>query len=343
LTVDPASIVSEFEWFPARLDLERGAIRFVRLTRTDHRAIPFLYDDYIGPGRERLELSLDQIEAASASTPAGPCHFIFHSAFCCSTLLAAALDIEGRAMGLKEPYSLADLGVAATEAASVRGLDRQLCALLDLLARPFGDGEAVIVKPGNAANPMIDRILDLRRSSRALLIYSPLPDFLRSIAGKGLFGRTWARSLLAARLRLPEFDDGLDPAERWLLTDLQVAAMAWLQQHAQFGRLVHERSGRVATLDSRTLLSDPGAAVLALSSLFGLGLGEKEAAEIASGPVFARNSKHEGKAFSAAERADQHARVELAHGEEISMVVRWAEAVAAHAGVKLAPGAALLP
>ncbi len=340
MTAAAASIVADFEWFPVRVDVGRGAIQFVRLTRSDHRAIPFLYDDYIGPARERRELSLDQV--ASASAPPRPCHFIFHSAFCCSTLLARALDIEGRAMGLKEPYSLADIGIAATGAASVRALDRPLSPLLTLLARPFGPGETTIVKPGNAANPMIDRILALRPQSRALLLYSPLPDFLRSIAGKGLFGRSWARLLLAARLRLPEFDDGLGDSERWPLTDLQVAALAWLQQLAQFGRLVREQPGRVATLDSQSLLADPAAALAGLSGLFDLNLTAREAATLAAGPVFARESKSQGKAFSAVERAEQQARVDQAHGEEIAMVVRWAEAVAAHAGVKLSPGAALL-
>ena len=33
-------------------------------------------------------------------------HFIFHSAFCCSTLLARAFDIEGQSIGLKEPTIL---------------------------------------------------------------------------------------------------------------------------------------------------------------------------------------------------------------------------------------------
>ena len=41
-------------------------------------------------------------------------------------------------------------------------------------------------------------------------------------------------------------------------------------------------------------------------------------------------------------RADEHARVEAAHGEEIAMVVRWAEAVAGHVGVPLRLGAPLL-
>ncbi len=340
MTADLASIVSDFEWFPLRVDVGRGVIQFVRLTRSDHRSIPFLYDDYVGLARERSELSLDQV--ATAPVPGGPCHFIFHSAFCCSTLLARALDIEGRAMGLKEPYSLADLGNAATGPASARGLDRPLGLLLALLARPFGPGETTIVKPGNAANPMIDGILALRPQSRALLLYSPLPDFLRSIAGKGLFGRSWARRLLAARLRLPEFDDGLSDSERWPLTDLQVAALAWLQQLAQFGRLVREQPGRVATLDSRSLLADPAAALAALSGLFGLNLTASEAATLASGPIFARESKSQSMAVSANERAEQHARVDQAHGEEIAKVVRWAEAVAAHAGVKLSPGAPLL-
>jgi hypothetical protein len=340
---EAGALAANFEWFPHRIDAGQEAIHFVRLTREDHRNASFISDEYIGDGRGRKALPLGQVEAALEAAPAGRCHFIFHSAFCCSTLLARALDVEGKAMGLKEPYSLADLSEAALASGSAERIGAALEPLLRLLARPFSEGEAIVVKPSNVANPLIDLLLSLRSEARALLLYSPLPDYLRSIAKKGLWGRSWARNLFASLNRKPEFDAGFTGAQLWAQTDLQVAAMAWLQQQAQFARLLREQPpGRIATLDSVTVLADPARTIAAVSGLFDLGFTPEQIGSIAGGPIFASDSKRHDKAFDASARADEHARVEIAHGEEVAMVVRWAEAVAAHVGVPLRLGSPLL-
>jgi hypothetical protein len=337
------ALAADFEWFPHRIEPGLDAIHFVRLAREDHRNASFLSDEYIGDGRGRKTLPVGQVAAAAAAAPAGRCHFIFHSAFCCSTLLARAVDLDGKSMGLKEPYSLADLSQVALASGSTERLTDVLEPLLRLLARPFSQGEAIVVKPSNVANPLIDLLLSLRTEARALLLYSPLPDYLRSIAKKGLWGRSWARNLFVSLNRKPEFDAGFTEAQRWAQTDLQVAAMAWLQQQAQFARLLRDQPpGRIATLDSVTLLADPARTLAAVSGLFGLDFTREEVGSIAAGPIFASDSKRHDKAFDASARADEHARVELAHGEEIAMVVRWAEAVAAHVGVPLRLGSPLL-
>jgi hypothetical protein len=342
--MDQASaLAADFEWFPHRIDVGRGLLHLVRLTREDHRTASFISDEYIGDGRGRRSLPLAEVAAAAAAAPAGRCHFIFHSAFCCSTLLARAVDVEGKAMGLKEPYAFADLSDAALAGGSTERVRAALDPLLRLLARPFAEGETTVVKPSNVANPLIEPMLSLRQEARALFLYSLLPDYLRSIAKKGLWGRSWARNLFASLNRKPEFDAGFTEAQRWAQTDLQVAAMAWLQQQAQFARVLREQpSGRIATLDSVTLLADPARTMAAVSGLFELGLTSAQIESIAGGPIFASDSKRHDKAFDAAARADEHARVEAAHGEEIAMVVRWAEAVAAHVGVPLRLDAPLL-
>lgn len=326
-------------WLPHRIDLRSREIGFVKLDREDHRRATFLTDEYIGADAQREAIALTEIgEVARAASP-GRCHFIFHSAFCCSTLLARAMDIPGVAMGLKEPAALMNLADAALTGSNVGGV---LPPVLDLLSRPFADGEAVVIKPTNVVNPLIDALLAARPDARALLLYSPLPGFLRSVAQKGLFGRIWARRSAASLARKPEFDPGYTPAERWEHSDLQVAALAWLQQQALFHRLSRSMPDRVATLDNETLLADPKRALAALTGLFQLDVAEDAIEAIASGPIFARNSKRHAEPFDAERRAAEHAQAELAYGEEIGMVVRWAEAVAAHVGVPMRLGATLI-
>ena len=141
-------------------------VGLVRADRDAHRAVTFLDDQLLQHSSDKKELPLQAFAPAIAQLPAAPCHFIFHSAFCCSTLLARALDVPGRSMGLKEPLVLNDLAQAALAAGTPAAVRAQLEPILSLLARPFAPGETTVIKPSNVANVLIDQILDVRPTSR---------------------------------------------------------------------------------------------------------------------------------------------------------------------------------
>jgi len=270
-------------------------------------------------------------------------HFVFHSAFCGSTLLARALDVPGIAMGLKEPAVLNDLAMARRSGVGEPRLAELLDRVLTLLARPFCVGEATVIKPGNVANCLIERCLDLRPRARALLMYSPLPTFLRSIAKKGLWGRSWSRQLFQVLRPESKIDPGYSDTELFRQTDLQIAALAWLMHQAQFAEVLRRYGGeRVRTLDGDVAVARGAEVLLATARLFELELTAAEADRIANGPVFREDSKSHVPGFDQSVRADEHAKVDAAHGEEIAMVLGWTDTVARHCSVPLALDAALL-
>lgn len=331
-----SELVANAEWLPHRLDVSRGQIQFARLSRDDHHRLTFLTDEYIGSEAPKVTVPIQEVAAASSSLPPSRCHFLFHSAFCCSTLIARALDLKGVCMGLKEPLVLQDLSDAALALGDPRRLLPHLRLITALLARPFGAGEAVVVKPTNIVNPIAEHILATVPDAKALLLYSPLPKFLRSVAAKGLFGRIWARKSLAFHGRQAAFDPGYSETERWIHTDLQVAALGWLQQQAQFAQMLAKAPfGRVMTLDSETLLNDPAAALAAMDKLFGLGVGPRGMASVATGSVFAYDSKDHTKLFDRAERGARMIEEIDFHASEIEMVVNWARRVATHFNVPI--------
>lgn len=337
------SILADPNWFPYRLDLSRNAIQFVRIDRQAHRSTTFLDEQVLALAKDQIVLGLDEIERFREAVAPADCHFVFHSAFCCSTLVARALDIPSTAMALKEPLALSDLGQAAMAARNPTKFDRTLSVLLDLLARPFSPGEKVIVKPGNVANPLIDSILRLRPDVRALFLYSPLPDFLTSVAKRGLWGRAWARKLFASLRSIPEFDAGFSSDDLWEQTDLQIAALAWLHHQAQFARLLKQQQRcRMASLASPSLLERPAAALAGIGRLFSLELDEEKWRAIAEGPVFATDSKRHHEPNDPRRRSREHAAAGDAYGEEISMVVQWTREVAVHAGVPISLPSSLL-
>jgi hypothetical protein len=335
-----AQAAGDAAWLAHRYDPGHDAVHFLPVPRAMHRASTFLIDDHLPAGLTPLVVR--RADAMAAAAPAAPIHFLFHSGYCCSTLLARAADHPGWAMGLKEPTILNDLVGWRRRGDKGPDMAEVLDNVLTLLARPFAPGEAVVVKPSTAINGLAAAMLALRPDARAVLMYAPLRTYLASIAKKGIDGRLWVRTLLTGMLDDRLVDLGFGARDYIGQTDLQVAAVGWLAQQHLYQQLVARYGpARVRTLDSATLLADPSAAVTALAALFGRPLAPAAVQEIVAGPAFGRHSKT-GEAFGVAERAAEHGEAARLHDDEIDKVAHWAASVAAAAGVSLDPPAPLL-
>jgi hypothetical protein len=334
-------LLADPDWIPHRVDVRAGAIRFVHLPRAVQRTITFLADEYLPAGTPHVDTP--SAELATRLPGAGRLHFVFHSAFCCSTLLARALDVPGRMFALKEPMALNDLASAQLARSPAPRIRELLDQTLKLLARSPTPDEAVVLKPSNLANGLLETCLELRPASCALLMYSPLRGFLRSIARRGLWGRGWARQLYQTLRPLSSLDPGYTADELFRQTDLQVAALCWLMHRAQFVRALERVDPRrVRTLESSTLLERPVESLQAVGALFGSEISAEQATAIARGPAFTENSKSFVAGFDRERRAEDHAAADAAYGAEIDMVVGWADQVARHCGLPATLAAPLL-
>ncbi|QJQ33614.1 hypothetical protein GV829_06560 [Sphingomonas lacunae] len=330
----PSFDLADSTWLAHRYDRSSDRFLFRHVPQQLHSQGPFLTDELVGdrPG--------EWIERSALAEPArhlsGPVHFIFHSAFCGSTLLARGLDRPGLAMSLSEPVLLNDI-VGIRRRAEMRGADIARLAddALHLLGRRWPDTHAVAIKPSNIVNGLIPAIMALRPESRAVLLHAPLRQFLSSVARKGLWCRLWVRELLEGLLREGAVQLGFEDRDYFRLTDLQVAAVGWLAQHAMFHRFAGQFGpAQMATLNSDLLTGRTAEVVEATGRLFALPMGAQVAAEVADGPAFTRHSKS-GQRFSAADRAAERQAAEAAHGDEIDKVEHWAHAVADRAGIAM--------
>lgn len=327
-------VAQDAQWLAHRYDPGHDAFHLRHAPRALHGRVPFLTDEYLG---ECPNMVLRRSDVMAVAPSPAPLHFIFHSAYCCSTLLAAAFDLPGVAMGLKEPVLLNDI-IGWRHGGSAAG--PQIARVLDegmrLLARPFAPEEAVIVKPSNVVNPLIPAIMGLRADASALFLHAPLEAYLASIARKGMWGRLWVRDLFGKLLREGMVTPlGIDPDDYLGLTDIQVAAVGWLAQQRQFGRLAEQLGGRVATLDSETLIARPQESISALARLFRLSLDEMAAAAIANGPVFARDAK-DGSAFAPGQRTRNAESGIALYRDELEKVLVWARKIADNIGIGMA-------
>lgn len=331
-SIDKMSIARDSLWHAHRFDAATNAFQFRRVDREAHRAAPFLTDEYLGEADRLVPVDADMLDRAEA--PRAPLHFIFHSAFCASTMALRAMDLPGVAMGLSEPMLCNDLmgwiRRGGDRRAAAQALDRSLA----LLARPFGAGEAVVVKPSNIFNPMIAACLSLRQDSRAVLLHAPLEVFLASVARKGLWCRLWARELLEGQIQDGMVQLGFETRDYFRQTDLQVAAVGWLAQHRLFHDLL-TRFGpdRLRSLDSETLVADKIGSLGALARHFGLDASDVNT-RLADQPALQKHSKF-GQEFNTADREAEARQALSAHGDELEKVGQWARAVADAHGIAL--------
>lgn len=326
------AIAGQAEWVAHRYALADDTVHFRQVPRAIHGDFPFLIDDSIGTQPAAV---MPRAEAIACAGTAAPLHFIFHSAFCASTLLCRALDRPGIAMGLSEPVILNDLvGIRRRREADARRIGELADHAMRLLERPWGAGEAVVVKPSNILNPLAAGLLTLRPQARAIVLTAPIGTFLSSVARKGMWCRLWVRELIEGYLVDGVVNLGFEAKDYLRLTDLQIAAVGWLAQQAMFASMSERFGDRLVWLDSEVLTGAPELALRDVARHLQLALTDENVAAIAAGPAFTRHSKF-GTAFSPEERKREQAEAAAAYGEEIAQVAEWALAVAATAGVSM--------
>lgn len=326
------NISENYELLPHRYDPIRDEIHFIKATRDEHRAAVFLTDEYL---REHTTPYRTKRKDVIQSKGDNAMHFIFHSGYCCSTLLARAFDIPGTAMGLKEPVILNDIVGWRARKAPEPLWNEVLKDSLNLLSRPMGYNEAIITKPSSLINVIAPKIMQTRVSSNALLLYAPLEDFLGSIARKGMWGRLWVRELMSKQLRDGMIDLGISNDDYIRLTDLQTAAVCWLSQQSLFYSMQKQfGKKRILSLDCSILLKSPEVTLKSICSHFNLKVDDRTLKEITSGPVFKKHSKTK-ESFDKGTRENDRLRGQTLHAEEIEKVFAWSEIVARNSGIPL--------
>lgn len=325
------------EWLPHAFEGNGERLIFVFVPTATRANLLFLSD-----GHYRGEYRKETFPAAAVASEVvvaghAPLHFIFNTSFCCSTLLAKALEVPGVSASLREPNILVDVAERLIQTRSGENAP-QLELSLRLLERPLEGSQAIIVKPSNFANRLLEPALGLREGSRAVLLYSDAGTFLRSVLKRGLLARINARRLYQNLVAWTELEFGFSDSETFQQTDLQVAALAWLMQIAHF-QSIADRFGpeRVMVVDAADLLSEPATTLQRIQSLFGLGFSDEQVSEIVDGPAFSKHSKSSKADYSRAKRERDHEALMEVHGEELTMVLQWLDAVAAHLRVPLRP------
>lgn len=301
-------------------------LRFIEMDREHYRRSIFL-DRRIDPAQARqIRVPLEPLLTAHAkrgfSEPS--VGWLLHIAHCGSTLLARALDLPGRSLVLREPTPLRQLGVyagAANDPALLPPAWRaQLGFAVEMLARTYSPGEAIVVKANVPVNFIADEFFNMSPGAAGLLLHMPLAPWLAAVL-RSEGHRGWVENIgKEVRLEAIYGEGALDGASIAVL-----GAALWLAQLRMFNTLL-DRYSQLRSLDAGLLFDRPAFVLAEAAALFGIALDADEAAAISDGPLFHHYSKSDAVAFDAAERAEREAADMERLSGEISEAHAWVEA-----------------
>lgn len=319
-------ILQSPDWSPFRLT-KSGDVTFIRLSRSERALATFLHESHVDPSAPRATFSLAAIGEVGP-LPQASLQFLFHTSFCGSTLLVHALAAASNVIGYSEPQILNDLGALAVSGR----LDRELLkCVLSLLCVKRNGADHCVVKPTNEINFLIPALMEVRPDSRAILLSSDLDDFLYSIARKGLPGRAWVRGQHAALRRRTGLTLGFEESEVLEHTDMQVAALFWLQNRALFQGAMRTDSRRYASLSNVDISHDMENATKRAARFFDISLSTDDLHSVrAQGQ---RDVKRVNSYYDPMERERQRNALQGFIGEEVDLVKQWASKVADHARI----------
>jgi hypothetical protein len=277
--------------------------------------------------------------------------YLFHTAFCGSTLLASCLDRPGACLSYKEPLSLAQLSLAKPCTERPRAMtdaewSRLSRSTVGLLSKVFQPSEVALVKPANPCVGTIPELLSASRTpARAILLYSNLTDFLCSIL-KSDGRRRWARVGLDWTWQATPSHRFLPRIDKKDIPDEAAGAYVWLWQMYAYLDACESMGCAVRSLDCDLFFARPADTLAAAADFLSLSLSVEEMSEITSGQAFRTYSKagleetglgrllrrlglplRTGEEFDARKRRSLLQETAARHQDEIERGLAWARSV----------------
>jgi hypothetical protein len=334
-------VLADPRYFPVLLDLDGDRLLFVETTRELLASAPCVDGRSPIADGSAIEVRLSEALAASWARPAPPDRYIFHVAYCGSTLLATLLDCPSRSFALREPNILVDLANAKARFPENR-TDPPLTLARALLRRRWQAAEPALCKPSNWANNLVPELTADPARIRPLFLATDQRTYLRAVMRGG-------RDRIESVLRTAEhlLEDAADRDPLWAAATARpadatevAARLALVCLHRQFE--LFEQAIERGGWNSRHLLTlaqledDPvGACCLAAEALeLDLPRSALKAAVARRGAYY---SKGPGQAYSPGDRRARDEDVARAFGAAIDRALDWAAAT----GLKDRCGAAL--
>lgn len=264
-------------------------------------------------------------------------HYVFHTAFCCSTLLARYLDLIPPCFVLREPSMLAQ--VAMLRPYDARGCDGKVGSMardewqtlmnltVRLLTRTYTPQDIVAIKVNDLCNSIGDVLLTMDARSRVVFLYVSLRTFVLSVL-KRQSRRVWLRTRIRDTGRIAKLFPALANVDATRLRDAEAAAYLWLLNSALYYDLrTGEHSERVMALDGEKLAENPDVTVSEVAAFFHLTLPQRKLDELLNHPSVSRYSKDMSLQYDSESRRQDLTEAQARFGMEADKGMEWARGI----------------
>ncbi len=314
------------ELFLSSLDVTGNTMNFTPMSLETYRSSDFLDHRMHRTAGSDIKLDSNTFVALfdRFNPEQKPLSFIFHTGYCCSTLLARCLENLNQTLVLKEPAPLRRLSECWFTKSQEYDLRKLNKIVGILLSRRFSE-ESVVVKSTSHCNNMMPELLGLHADNKAVFIYSGLEDSLACYL-KDPLRRREARSYLGIMGELVPPDLPLGP--HFAMIDAQIVSLLWMIQVRFYCQIAKSLSGgRLLALNCDEFLNGPLLALERVASHFGIAATQGELQEVLESDAFKRYAKGQHIGFDRTMRRAHLDGVADLYAKEIEFATKWAKSL----------------
>jgi len=314
------------DWLLQRVQGDTMQYVFAHISRSTYRDSSFL-DHRASPVPTEVKSAGVKAVNQLMDSNSRPANYIFHSAFCCSTLFSNCLQTASDSLVLKEPYVLVQLANVLHQAQKSRNfnLNKWQAILepgLQLLEKTYPDQQGVIIKPSNSANNLLEDIMELRSSS-TVFMYGSVEDFLLSNLKSPEESRHMVPLFLKRLYPLVGYAKELPISEILKLDHLQQCAMLWHAQVYRFSSLAASKgNARICCLAANDFLHNPESTVSKVLDFFGLACNRERLQQLTTDGPLSRHSKS-GRRYDPETRSEENTALRTKHADILKSTHRW--------------------
>lgn len=306
-------------WFPVDLDVREGSFLFSQVSEAAVSGATFMDQRFDIDWNQQQRIAIDEV--ARRVPPRLEMAWLWHTSFCGSTLLARALDVGPWANVLREPLLLRRLSDARDAGYAVADATATSVALL---SRRWHEHGKVVVKPTHAALNIAREVFSSTPGDRAIVLMSPLDDFLVSNLKKSPETQAKAATLAERALRAGGFHSRLSSAAFNPPDHLCAAALQWAAQRELAADLYTAAGGAMRVVSSRDLFADLAGTALECARWFRLDIPETTL-RIHCASISGRHAKAPTRAYDASVRENEKAALRASHATQIGRARAWAQ------------------